>query len=145
MPLAFRRRVDVGRARVHKGRRTIRGAPAGFDPKGVSLHGYVTEGSVVTASHHVEGAKPRRRKSSAAKARPRAASFIATRPRKLRMTLRGQAVEVEVVPAVGTTTHVNYKITIRRGGRILDWVPTRAEMERIGCAAGTQAKLETSH
>ena len=61
------------------------------------------------------------------------------------MTLRGQLVEVEVVPAVGTTTHVNYNITIRRGGRILNWVPTRAEMERIGCAAGTQAKLETSH
>ena len=61
------------------------------------------------------------------------------------MTLRGQAVEVEVAPAVGTTTHVNYKITIRRGGRILNWVPTRAELGRIGCAAGMQAELETSH
>jgi len=108
-------------------------------------HGYGTEGSVVKSGHHVEGSKPRRRKTTAAKARPRAGSFIATRPRKFPLTLRGQVVEVEAVPAVGTTTHVNYKITIRRRGKILDWVPTPAELERIGCAAGMWAELETSH
>jgi hypothetical protein len=61
------------------------------------------------------------------------------------MTLRGQVVVVEVVPAVGTTTHVNYHVTITRGRKVLDWVPTRAELERIGCAAGMRTELETSH
>jgi len=61
------------------------------------------------------------------------------------MTLRGQAVEVEVIPAVGTTTHVNFEITISRHGKILAWVPTRAELEGIGRAAGMHTKQETSH
>jgi hypothetical protein len=61
------------------------------------------------------------------------------------MTLRGQVVDVEVVPAVGTTTHVNYNVTITREGKVLDWVPTRAELERIGCTAGMQTVLEKSH
>ena len=97
------------------------------------------------SGHHLEGSKPRRRKTTAAKARPRAGSFIGTRPRKFTMTLRGQVVVVEVVPAVGTTTHVNYHVTITRGRKVLDWVPTRAELERIGCAAGMRTELETSH
>jgi hypothetical protein len=61
------------------------------------------------------------------------------------MTLRGQVVDVEVTPAVGTTTHVNFQITISRKGKVLDWVPTRAELERIGYTLGTHAELETSH
>jgi hypothetical protein len=61
------------------------------------------------------------------------------------MTLRGQAVAVEVIPAVGTTTHVNFEITITRRGKILDWALTRAELESIGRAAGMQAMQETSH
>jgi len=61
------------------------------------------------------------------------------------MTLRGQVVDVEVVPAVGTTTHVNYEVTISRRGKVLDWTPTRAELERIGRAAGTFTEQETSH
>jgi hypothetical protein len=61
------------------------------------------------------------------------------------MTLRGQAVDVEVIPTVGTTTHVNFEITISRDGRILDWVPTPAELERIGREAGLHTKRETSH
>ena len=61
------------------------------------------------------------------------------------MTLRGQVVEVEVIPAEGTTTHVNFQITISRNGKVLDWVPTRAELERIGCTLGMHAELETSH
>jgi hypothetical protein len=60
------------------------------------------------------------------------------------MTLRGQAVDVEVLPAVSTTTHVNFEITISRGGKILDWVPTRAELEAIGRAAGVHTTQETS-
>lgn len=61
------------------------------------------------------------------------------------MTMRGLAVEVELVPAVGTTTHVNFEITISRRGKILDWVPTRAELESIGRMAGMHTKQETSH
>jgi hypothetical protein len=61
------------------------------------------------------------------------------------MTLRGQVVDVELVPAVGTTTHVNFEITISLRGRILDWVPTPAELESIGRAAGMHTKQETSH
>ena len=59
--------------------------------------------------------------------------------------LRGQAVDVEVIPTVGTTTHVNFEITISRHGKVLDWVPTPAELERIGLAVGSHAKRETSH
>ena len=61
------------------------------------------------------------------------------------MTLRGQAVDVEVIPAVGTTTHVNFEITIRQRGKVLDWVPTRAELESIGRIAGMHSEQETSH
>ena len=61
------------------------------------------------------------------------------------MTLRGQDVDVEVIPTVGTTTHVNFEITISRRGKKLDWVPTRAELEYIGRAAGMHTKQETSH
>ena len=92
----------------------------------------------------VEGSKPRRKKKKAAKSPPRA-RIIGTRPLKFPMTLRGQLVDVEVLPAVGTTTHVNYKITISVGGKILDWMPTRAELERIGHTAGMLTELQTSH
>jgi hypothetical protein len=92
----------------------------------------------------VEGSRPRRKKSSAAKRQPRA-TFIGTRPRSFTMTLRGQAVKVELVPAVGTTTHVNFEITISQRGKILEWVPTRAELESIGRMAGMHTKQETSH
>jgi hypothetical protein len=61
------------------------------------------------------------------------------------MTLRGQVVDVEVLPAVSTTTHVNYEVTISRGGKVLDWVPTRVELERIGRAAGMLTEQQTSH
>jgi hypothetical protein len=99
---------------------------------------------VVENRRQVEGSKRRRRKSPAAKRPPRA-TFIGTRPRKFTITLRGQAVDVEVTPAVSTTTHVNFEITIRRGGKVLNWVPTRAELESIGRAAGMHSKQETSH
>ena len=92
----------------------------------------------------VEGSKPRRRKKKATKSRPRA-RFIGTRPLKFPMTLRGQVVDVEVLPAVGTTTHVNYEITISLGGKFLDWVPTRAELERIGRTAAMLTEQQTSH
>jgi len=98
------------------------------------------------ARQHVEGSKPRRRKTKPAKARSRGASFIGTRPLKFQMILRGQPVEVKVLPAIGTTTHVNYEITIiSRGGKVLDWVPTRAELERIGRELGMHTERETSH
>jgi hypothetical protein len=99
---------------------------------------------VVKTSRQVAGSKPRRKKSSAAKSKARA-TFIGTRPRILVMMLRGEAVEVEVIPAVGTTTHVNFEITITRRGKIMDWVLTRAELESIGRAAGMYAQQETSH
>jgi hypothetical protein len=54
-------------------------------------------------------------------------------------------VDVEVRPAIGTTTHVNYAITISRGGKVLDWVPTRAELANIGRTAGMRTELQTSH
>ena len=91
----------------------------------------------------VEGSKPRRRKKKVANSRPRA-RFIGTRPLKFSMTLRGQVVDVEVLPAVGTTTHVNYEITISLGGKILEWMPTRAELERIGRTAEMLTELQTS-
>ena len=77
--------------------------------------------------------------------RPLSSTFIGTRPRIFTMTLRGEAVEVEVVPAVGTATHVNFAITISRRGTILDWALTPGELELIGRAAGMHAKQETSH
>jgi hypothetical protein len=98
----------------------------------------------VKTGRQVGGSKLRRTKTAAAKGQRRA-KFIGTRPRAFTMTLRGQAVNVEVVPTVGTTTHVNFEITISRRGRILDWVPTRAELEYIGRAAGMNTKQETSH
>jgi hypothetical protein len=98
----------------------------------------------VKTGRHIEGPKRQRRKSSAAKSQPRA-TFIGTRPRIFTMTLRGEIVEVEVVPAVGTVTHVNFAITISRRGTILDWVLTAAELESIGRAVGMHAKQETSH
>jgi hypothetical protein len=94
--------------------------------------------------HHVEGSKRRRRKTGAKTRQPRT-WFIGTRPLKFPMTLRGQVVDVEVLPTVGTATHVNYEITISRGGKVLDWVPTRAELERIGRAAGRLTEQQTSH
>jgi hypothetical protein len=100
--------------------------------------------SVVKTGRQVEGSKLRRRKSSAAKRQQRA-TFIGTRPRIFSMALRGEAVDVEVIPAVGTTTHVNFEITITRRGKILDWVLTGAELESIGRAAGMLARQETSH
>lgn len=93
---------------------------------------------------HEGRSKPRRKKTHAAKRRPRGA-FIGTRPLKFPMTLRGQVVEVEVRPAIGTATHVNYAITIRRGGKVLDWVPTRAELASIGRTAGMNTEQQTSH
>ena len=96
------------------------------------------------SGHQVEGSKRRRRKTTVAKSRPRA-GFIGTRPLEFPMTLRGQVVEVKVLPAVSTTTHVNYVITISRAGKVLDWVPTRAELQRIGRAAGMRTEQQTSH
>jgi hypothetical protein len=98
----------------------------------------------VKTGRQLGGSKPRRTKTAAAKGQRRA-KFIGTRPRTFTITLRGQAVDVEVVPTVGTTTHVNFEITISRRGKILDWVPTRAELEYIGRAAGMNTKQETSH
>lgn len=93
---------------------------------------------------HVEGSKPRRRKGRAPKGRPRA-TFIGTRPLKFPMTLRGRQVEVEVLPVLNTTTHVNFEITITHRGKALNWVPTRAERAQIGRAAGKHTEPETSH
>lgn len=92
----------------------------------------------------VEGSKRRRSKKAAATSKKRA-TFIGTRPRVLSLTLRGEVVEVEVIPAIGTMTHVNFEITIRRRGRIVHWVLTPAELESIGRAAGLQARQETRH
>ena len=61
------------------------------------------------------------------------------------MHLRGQLVDVNVVPAVSTTTHVNYQITISRAGKILDWVPTRAELEQIGRTVARHTVVNNSH
>jgi len=98
----------------------------------------------VKTGRQAAGAKLRRSKRSAAKSHKRA-TFIGTRPRSFTMTLRGQVVDVEVIPAVGTTTDVNFEITISRRGKILDWVPTREELESIGRAAGMYTTQETSH
>jgi hypothetical protein len=99
---------------------------------------------VAKTPRQVEGSRLQRKKPSAGKSRARA-TFIGTRPRSITMVLRGRAVDVEVVPAVGTTTHVYFEITIMARGKVLDWVPTRAELESIGRAAGLHTKQETSH
>jgi hypothetical protein len=98
----------------------------------------------VKASRQVTGSKPRRSKTAEAKGRRRT-TFLGKRPRILTLTLRGQVVDVELVPVVGTTTHVNFEITFRRGRRILNWVPTRAELESIARAAAMHTEQETSH
>jgi len=92
----------------------------------------------------VEGSKQRLRKTKVAK-RQRRATFIGTRPLTLRMALRGLMVDVKVLPVVGTTTHVNYEVTISCRGKPLDWVPTRAELERIGRTADKHTQRQTSH
>ena len=92
----------------------------------------------------VEGSKQRLRKTKVAK-RQRRAGFIGTRPLTIRMALRGLMVDVKVLPLVGTTTHVNYEVTISCRGKALDWVPTRAELERIGRTAAKLTERQTSH
>jgi hypothetical protein len=102
---------------------------------------------VVKTEQLVEGSKMRRRKKTkkkAAKGQPRAA-FIGTRPMKFPVTLRGQQVDVAVVPVVNTKTHVNYEVTITFQGKTMDWVLTRAERALIGRAAGMYSEPETSH
>ena len=99
---------------------------------------------VVKTDQHVEGSKVRRKKKRTTKGRPRAA-FIGTRPMKFPVTLRGQQVEVEVVPVVNTKTHVNYEVTITFQGKTMDWVLTRAERAHIGRTAGMYSEPETSH
>jgi len=93
---------------------------------------------------HVKGSKPRRKKPGARKRGPRA-TFIGSRPLKFPMILREQQVEVEVLPVVNTTTHVNFEITITCQGKTLEWALTRAERAQIGRAAGQYAEPETSH
>jgi len=100
--------------------------------------------SAARTSHHVEGSKQQRKKKTKAARGPRA-PFIGSRPLKVQMILRGEAVEVEVLPAVGTTTHVNLQVTISRRGKALNWVPTPAELERIGQLIGKLTERQTSH
>jgi len=64
---------------------------------------------------------------------------------KVAMYLRGELVDVKVVPAVSTTTHVNYQVTISRGRKVLDWVPTRAELEQIGRTVAKHTDIHNSH
>ena len=105
--------------------------------------GFIT--LVVKTEQLVEGSKMRRRKKKrAAKGQPRAA-FIGTRPMKFPVTLRGQQVDVEVIPVVNTKTHVNYEVTITFQGKTMDWELTRAERALIGRAAGMFSEPETSH
>ena len=100
---------------------------------------------VVKTEQLIEGTKVRRRKKKrAAKGQPRIA-FIGTRPLRFPVTLRGQEVEVEVLPVVNTKTHVNYEITVTCQGKALDWVLTRAERAHIGRTAGMHSEPETSH
>jgi hypothetical protein len=101
--------------------------------------------SAARTSHHVEGSKQRRKKKKTNAARGPRAAFIGSRPLKVQMILRGEAVEVEVLPAVGTTTHVNLQVTISRRGKALNWVPTPAELERIGQLIGKLTERQTSH
>jgi hypothetical protein len=104
------------------------------------------EGSLgtVKVNRPTEGSKPKRRNITPTE-RPRRTPLIGSRPLKFQMSLRGQRVDVQVIPAITTTTHVNYEVTISRGGKILDWVPTRAELRQISCAVGSHAELHTSH
>jgi hypothetical protein len=95
----------------------------------------------VKTSGDVRGSKPPRAKT---KTRARA-PLIGTRPLKVTMHLRGQLVEVEVVPAVSTTSHVNFQMTISRAGKVLDWVPTGAELEEIGRVVAKHAEIQNSH
>jgi hypothetical protein len=98
----------------------------------------------VKTNERVERSKPRRKKGKAPKSRSRV-TFIGTRPLRFPMELRGRQVEVEVLPVVNTTTHVNFEITITLEGKTLDWVLTRAERAQIGRAAGQFTEPETSH
>jgi len=98
----------------------------------------------VKTDEQVEGSKPRRRKAKAPKSRPRV-TFIGSRPLQFPMILRGRQVEVQVLPVVNTTTHVNFEVTIKHQGQPLDWVLTRAERAQIGRAAGQHSEPETSH
>lgn len=100
--------------------------------------------SVVKTDEHVTRSKLRRRKGRERKGRPRV-TFIGTRPLKFPINLRGQQVEVKVLPVVTTTTHVNFEITITHQGKTLDWVLTRVERAQIGRAAGQYTESETSH
>jgi hypothetical protein len=99
---------------------------------------------VVKTNRPTEVSKPRRRKITPAKGR-QGTRILGSRPLMFQMSLRGQTVDVKVVPLISTTTHVNYEVTISRGSKILDWVPTRAELRLISCAAGSHAELHTSH
>jgi hypothetical protein len=98
----------------------------------------------VKTDQHVEGSKARRRKGRGRKGRQRV-TFIGTRPTRFPMSLRGRQVEVEVLPVVNTTTHVNFEITVTCEGKTVDWVLTRAERAQIGLAAGQYTEPETSH
>jgi hypothetical protein len=98
----------------------------------------------VKTDQTVEASKVRRRKNKSAKGRQRA-SFIGTRPLKFTVTLRRRKVEVEVLPVVSTTTHVNFEVTVTHRGKALDWVLTRAERAHIGRVAGEHSEPETSH
>lgn len=99
---------------------------------------------MVKSGRQVEGSKPRRSKKAAAKSK-KGATFIGTRPRIISMMLRGEVVDVEVVPATGSATHVNFEIIIRRRGKTVYWELTPAELESIGRAAGLHARQETRH
>lgn len=92
-------------------------------------------------SDDVQDSKPRRRKT---KTRARA-SIIGTRPLRVTVHLRGQLVDVEVVPAVSTTSHVNFQMTISRAGEVLNWVPTGAELEEIGRTVAKHAEIQNHH
>jgi hypothetical protein len=101
--------------------------------------------STAKTSHHAEGSKPPRKKKKTKTAKGARAPFIGSRPLKVQTTLRGEVVEVEVIPAVGTSTHVNLQVTISRRGKALNWVPTPAELERIGQLLGKLTERQTSH
>jgi hypothetical protein len=102
------------------------------------------EFAIMKTGFHLESSKRRLKKPKAAKRKTRA-RFIGTRPLTFKMTLRGTVVDVKLIPVVSTTTHVNYEISISRGRKVLDWVPTRAELERIGRTAAMQTERQTSH
>jgi hypothetical protein len=99
---------------------------------------------LVKTDEQVAGSKARRRKNKTARGRGRAA-FIGTRPLKFPMILRGLPVEVEILPVVSTTTHVNFEVTVTHQGKVLGWALTRAERAQVGRAAGELSEAETSH